>query len=1077
MDSTFPFNLSTRPAPSLARVPNAAWGKVLWAAGFAALYFLCAFASMRTFWLPCGFALAAFLLVERRHWVWLSAGLLLGEAAYNLMGAASWPWWASWSLSLTNLGSAIGGALLCQWISPGKPGLDSVPRFLVVLCFGGMIALAPTAAIGANFARLMGSKRDFFTVCTGWYLRDCLGIILVTPLVLSWSTTVGREEPTWHSRRQSEAWLLMATLAAVLVSTLFLSEANSQIVRIEAIPVLLWASMRFGVRGISAVSFILALGVGWLAMKGYGLGPLDARTVAARNLELQITLASMAFIGLIPAIIVQAQRRAELRLREERNLFQATLDHEPDGVLLIGLTGRLLQVNRAGRQLLDLPERTGAEPVDPVRLLLPEFREAFTAAFRRSADGASQQLEFLLPARNGGRRLIAAKLVPVRSADGITYAVLNAWRDITEERRLLADLTVARFTVDRATVPMMWVGKDRRVVDTNDALCHLLGYTRAEIVERSVGDFDTEHSPARWPEFWREVTVERTADFETTLRHRGGELITVEIRTHYIDLDLGTERRELLCAFIQDVTAQRQAAEIVRRSEERLSLIFGAVAEGIMVYDGGGRLIDANPAARRLFDFTPENFGQTAPLLPARSWMLEDGRPAEAKDDPVMLTVSTARAVRGAVRGFTRPDGEATWLSVSTEPLLNSRGDVTLVVSSYSDLTSLRSLQEQLRHAQKMEVFGQLAGGIAHDFNNILTSIGINLHLLERSPGSPPTGDRYMGNLYSLTKRAAGLTEQLLLFAQRRVVQMQPIELNTSLKGLLKILGPALGEKVKLSYRLSRTEVWISGDPGMIDQVGMNLCLNARDAMPAGGRITIETGIETVPAEIASASRFPHARPGEFAYFRVSDTGTGIPPAVLARIFEPFFTTKDTGKGTGLGLATVHGILDQHHGWTSVRSVEGEGTAFTVYLPFAPSRDAGSAPQQPAPDQLRGHETILFVEDETSMRVPCAALLRDNGYRVLEADDPAEAINRWQDHVPSVDLLITDMVMPGKLSGLDLVTRLRQTRPELRVVVISGYNEEIIKSEQLQEHRVVLLPKPFDFGALGQTIRTVLDSK
>ena len=1049
---------------------------MLWVAGFAAAYFFCAFASVRTFWLPCGFALAAFLLVERRGWILLATAMLLGEGGYNFFSSSTWPWWATWSLSFSNIGSAVVGALLCQWIFPGKPSLDSVPRFLVVLCFGGLLALAPTAAIGANFTRLMGSKRDFVSICTSWYLRDCLGVLLATPLLLSWLTPVTREDRTWTSRRQVEAWLLIATLVGVLASAFLISETLNQIIRIAAIPVLLWSSMRFGVRGVSAITFIFSLGAGWLAMRGYGVGPLDARTVAARNLELQSTLASMAFIGLIPAIIVQIQRQAEGRLRDERNLFLTTLDHEPDGVLLIGLNGRLLQINRAGLNLLQVAAQTDPTLLAPVNFIFPEYRAAYLAALQRGEAGASQQLIFRLQDRDRAIRLIEAKLVPVRNADGIIYAVLNTWRDITEERRLLADLTVARFTVDRTTVPMLWVAQDGRVVDTNQALCRLLDCSREEMLTRFVRDFDLEYSAERWPGFWKKTTADRSANFETTLVRRPGDTLKVEIRAHSIELDLGMERRELLCAFIHDVTAQRHAAEVLRRSEERLALIFGSVAEGIIVYDGRGLMLDANPAARRSFDFLPADGRPHTAADLGRQLVLAADRPAEEQEDPVLLTVRTGRAVRGAVRGFTRRDGERVWLSVSTEPLVNSQGEVTLVVSSYSDITSLRSLQDQLRQSQKMEIFGQLAGGIAHDFNNILTSIGLTLYLLEGSPPLKATGNRHIRDLQSLTKRAAGLTEQLLLFAQRRVVQMQPLDLNASLKGLIKILGPALGEKVKLTYQLSRDSVWVSADPGMIDQIGMNLCINARDAMPAGGRITITTGVEYAHQEKAVAARFTHARAGEFAFFRVSDTGTGISPAVLARIFEPFFTTKDTGKGTGLGLATVHGILDQHQGWASVYSVEGEGTAFTVYLPFIPPQLLDPSLAQPDPAQLRGTETILLVEDEADVRAPIAALLGKNGYRVIEAGHPAQAIERWQTQAASIDLLITDMVMPGNLSGLDLVSRLRQTRPDLKVIVISGYNEEIIKTEQLQQLQVVLLPKPFDFYTLSQTIRTTLDT-
>jgi signal transduction histidine kinase/CheY-like chemotaxis protein len=415
-----------------------------------------------------------------------------------------------------------------------------------------------------------------------------------------------------------------------------------------------------------------------------------------------------------------------------------------------------------------------------------------------------------------------------------------------------------------------------------------------------------------------------------------------------------------------------------------------------------------------------------------------------------------------------RGDGSSLFLSISAVPLLDEAGQVRLVIGSLADITAQRSLQDQLRQSQKMEIFGQLAGGIAHDFNNILTAMGISLYLLERKVGFSPEAANFINDLRSMTKRAGGLTEQLLLFARRRVVQMEKIDLNVCLKGLIKILAPALGERISLVMEPTPAPVWIEGDASMIDQIVMNLCVNARDAIATAGVIKVATGTGEVHDPAKVECRLGTARVGSHGFIRVSDTGMGMTPQVLARIFEPFFTTKDTGKGTGLGLATVHGIVEQHHGWATVESFVGHGTVFSVYFPLA---DCPSGrPELRAPSVKGLGETILFVEDEASVRKLCTLLLQKTGYRVLEASNASEALALWSRHSADVRLLVTDMVMPGGMSGLDLISRARQDRVTLSAILTSGYNDEILKADQLTGLGIDLLPKPYDIDSLTQLI-------
>ena len=1039
--------------------------------GFALLYFISAKLSVRSYWLPSGLALAFYLLTDRRHWPAITLAMLGGETIYNIT-SVTWPWWALWSTSLFNISAAFSGAWFYRRVYPGKPTLDSVSRLVALVCLGGIIAQLPCSLVGALFTKLGGSKRDYLTILTGWYLRDILGVLLVTPFIIAWGTPSNHPFTTWKAQRKQEAALLMLGVFLIIGLGFVVDETRFGVLRLAAIPLLLWAGMRFseccGLRGSTTVTLFFSLAWGWMMMRGYFLGSTDPRIISVRNLDMQCTMASMAFIGLVPAIIMQRQRRAEEMLLEERNFLQTTLDHEPESVLVLDLECRPIQINRAGLNLLKLSDFSDLGTSDIASLVHPSHRDRYSANFRLASSGESQSLEFLLEDRMGGTHLIDSKSVPLRSGEDHIYAVLSVWRNVTEERRIENELKVARFTVDRAAIPLFWVRSDGRLVDTNDSACQLVGYSREELLQMHSSDLDADFSADRWPHFWQEVKHQRFADFETLIRHKKGLLISAEVRTHYIDFEIGNQRRELMCVFLHDVTDEKRAAEILQRSEQRLSLIFRTVAEGIVVYDGGGAIIEANPAACRIFGIGPNEWATHSEAAPRWRISYEDNRPPDDEVDPIRSTIRTGKPAGGLLRALLRGDGSKCILSISTEPLLGDDGNVQMIISSFADITAQRSLQDQLRQSQKMEIFGQLAGGIAHDFNNILTAMGMNLYLLESTEGYPPSAKNLLGDLQRMTKRAGGLTEQLLLFARRKVVQMGRVDLNANIKALLKILSPALGEKISLNTNFHPHEIWLEGDSGMFDQIVMNLCVNARDAIPvSGGVITLSTGLSVFGENTSINTRIGKPSPGQFAYLRVADTGTGMTPEVLDRIFEPFFTTKETGKGTGLGLATVHGIVEQHRGFATVDSVAGKGTVFTIFFPLS---DSPVSIQRPATKPRCGGETILFVEDEFSVRKLCSMMLRQTGFRVIEAGNAREALTHWKELGNTIDLVVTDMVMPGGLSGSDLITKLRESRPEVKVILTTGYNEEILKADDLTEARVKLITKPYDIESLLRAI-------
>jgi signal transduction histidine kinase/ActR/RegA family two-component response regulator/HAMP domain-containing protein len=398
------------------------------------------------------------------------------------------------------------------------------------------------------------------------------------------------------------------------------------------------------------------------------------------------------------------------------------------------------------------------------------------------------------------------------------------------------------------------------------------------------------------------------------------------------------------------------------------------------------------------------------------------------------------------------------------------------VVHCYvEDITERLSLEAQLRQAQKMESIGQLAAGVAHDFNNMLTIIqGHSSSLLSRPTLAPEVVDSVQA-VYFAAERAAGLTRQLLLFSRKNVMQPELLDLQKVVGNMSKMLERLLGETIALEFQTTGENPFVPGDGGMIEQVVMNLSLNARDAMPRGGRLTI--GIETVNIDSTFTETHPQARPGRFVRLRVTDTGIGMDSATMSRIFEPFFTTKDVGKGTGLGLATVYGIVKQHEGWLEVTSEPDKGSTFDVYLPASDKTPAPEREEAAEGPIVGGSETILIVEDEPVLRSMARDILEDCGYRILEASSGREALDVWKERAPDIDLLLTDMVMPDGISGADLVEKLQAGQPGLKVVFTSGYTANDMSQKMLGYTRARFLAKPYTHAELARTIRGCLDQK
>jgi signal transduction histidine kinase/ActR/RegA family two-component response regulator len=478
--------------------------------------------------------------------------------------------------------------------------------------------------------------------------------------------------------------------------------------------------------------------------------------------------------------------------------------------------------------------------------------------------------------------------------------------------------------------------------------------------------------------------------------------------------------------------------------------------------------LNPNPAMELAEDGTINYFNDAALSL---ALSMGRNQPSSILPANVQHLVHTCLASNQSVRRL-ETQIERRTLTWSFHPVLNSRH----VHCYVEDITERVNLEAQLRQSQKMESVGQLAAGVAHDFNNMLTIIqGHAGMLVARAAQAPELLDSSQA-IYFAAERAAGLTRQLLMFSRKNVMQPKPLDLREVVSHMSKMLQRLLGETITLQLDAPPTLPLTHADIGMVEQVIMNLAVNARDAMPKGGLLTIRTDLFEVDAEYLPTH--PQARLGNFVRLRVTDTGCGMDATTMSRIFEPFFTTKEVGKGTGLGLATVYCIVKQHEGWIEVVSEVGKGSTFAVFFPAsdqlaeAHTNDAG-----PVTEVRGGKETILIVEDEPVLREMAHTILGGCGYHILEAGSGVEALRVWEQQQVAIDLVLTDMVMPEGLSGMDLAEKLRAANPELKIIFASGYSMENIDTGFIRKTRGAFLQKPYTHVTLAQAVRDCLDEK
>ena len=742
------------------------------------------------------------------------------------------------------------------------------------------------------------------------------------------------------------------------------------------------------------------------------------------------------------------------RAEEAHQQYSAIVESSNDAIISTTLDGIIFSWNPAATRLFG---HTASEAGGrPISLIVPTEQEEESArVLERIKQGdCVENFETIRLRKDAELIHVSVTTSPIRDISGKTTGASSIYRDITERKHAEAALRDSEENYRRLvemSPDAIFIHCDGRYAYLNQAAVELFG---AEKPEHMIGKSILDHIQPRF----HNITLERNHQLsagrhevpllEQKIIRLDGSVVDVEA-TAIAFIYWGKPAIQVVA---RDIT-ERKCAEAALRKSEAENQKLAAFAQ-----------LNPNPVLELAADGAV-NYSNDAAQQMARSLgkqHLSEFLPSETTD-----LVKECLAGAPVLRRETVIQNRTISWSFYPVPAVG-------VVHCYAgDVTDRQNLEAQLRQAQKMESVGQLAGGVAHDFNNILTVISGHTSLLAMSGLNEEALDsaRQIG---LAADRAANLTRQLLTFSRRQIIQPKNLDLNDVVSNMTKMLHRLLGEDISLQVNYAPNLPLIHADPGMMEQILLNLSVNARDAMPKGGGLFVDTG--AVKLDPAAACKIPGASPGEYVRLTVRDTGKGIPSEILPHIFEPFFTTKDVGKGTGLGLATVYGIVQQHRGWITAASKVGQETVFEVFLPAIAAPGAVRETARPEQEIRGGHETILVVEDETPLRILVRSVLQRYGYRVLEAKSGVDALPVWLEHKGEISLLLTDMVMPHGVSGRELAQRLHGDKPELKVIYSSGYSLAVVSEDMVLREGLNFLQKPYNPRKLAQAVRDCLDA-
>lgn len=765
--------------------------------------------------------------------------------------------------------------------------------------------------------------------------------------------------------------------------------------------------------------------------------------------------------------VVSDVTKLSMESEAARDRLRLFIAHAPGAVAMLDRDMRYLAVSQRWMTDHRLGERNiiGQCHYEVFRDL-PEDRKNIHQRALAGETFRGREDRFVLP--DGSTEWITWEVHPWRTAEDAIGGVVIFSENVSERRRTLAALrdSEAEF---RAMFEVASVGMGQadpftgRFLRVNRKLCEITGYSEAEILQMRFWDLTHPEDQILDRDLMPKVISGELPSYRREKRYlrKDGRITWVSVNMTVVRDGGGQPLRTI--ATIEEITGRKQAEE----ERLRLATAMEQAAEAICITDPDARILYVNPAFERTTGYTRDEVLGNTPRL------LKSDKQGAAFYAQMWEVLRRGDVWHGHFINK-RKDGTLFEEDAAISPVRDNAGAITNYVAIKLDVTREMALQARLRQAQKLEAIGQLAGGVAHDFNNVLAVILMQAdQALEEAADSPLRAS--LLDIKHAAERAASLTRQLLLFSRRQVMQEVALDLNEVVTNLAKMLRRILGEDIQLRIDLHGKPLWIRADAGMIDQVLMNLSVNARDAMPSGGRLTVAT--DACPVDVIPPQG--HARAPEVRYCRliISDSGCGIAPDVLPKIFEPFFTTKAPGKGTGLGLATVYGIVEQHKGWLEVASEVGRGSTFQVFLPLM-AGEAGKSAEGTAPARMAGAgQTILLVEDDVEVRRSTRTVLERHGYVVLEAGHGREALAVVDRVSRRIDLLLTDMVLPEGMNGRDVANAVRGLIPRLKVVFMSGYSPDLAGRSLGLEPGEAFVQKPFAFDVLLATLGRSLPGK
>jgi PAS domain S-box-containing protein len=754
-------------------------------------------------------------------------------------------------------------------------------------------------------------------------------------------------------------------------------------------------------------------------------------------------------------------------------LLVGLLEAAPDAMVCVDAGGQIVLVNAQTERLFGYRREELAG--QPVEILVPDAIKAGHPAHRAGylADPQPRQMgegpELAGRRRDGSTFPAEISLSAIETDEGIL--VMAAVRDVTERREAAATAARLASIIQSSHDGVIGESLDRVITSWNPGAERLFGYSAAEMIGRHIDVLILPETRAEEKKIHSSITRgERLEQFQSDRVRKDGTTVRVLMTLSPIADSAGMIVG--VSTVSRDMTGQQ-------RADARFRELLEAAPDAEVCVDAGGQIVLVNAQTERLFGYRREELaGQPVEILVPDA--IKAGHPAHRAGylaDPQPRQMGEGLELAGR-----RRDGSTFPAEISLSAIETDEG--ILVMAAVRDVTERRELQaererlktqaerdrleRQLHQSQRLESLGQLAGGVAHDFNNLLAVISNYAAFVAEEIATKTPRQEWQSVLEDIqqieraAERAAGLTHQLLAFARRDVIQPRVLDLNHVIEGIGQLLLRTLGEHVELSTDLAARLRPVVADPGQIEQILVNLAVNARDAMPGGGKLIVATAGAEIDADHA-ASRIG-LEPGRYVSLKVSDTGTGMPQDVIARAFEPFFTTKAKGEGTGLGLATVYGIVTQLGGYVQIYSEAGLGTTFTILLPETREPAEMPSPALPAPQGGAG-ETVLVVEDEDAMREVTRRILTRNGYRVITAVNGLNAIEVATGHVGDIDVMVTDVVMPQML-GKEAADRIRALYPGVKVLFMSGYTQGVLDTQGVLETGVNLIEKPFTEASL-----------